>query len=137
VPFFHYSSFIIRMGGNEMVSYRPLVKRGKPAGPQDAAQFSVAVHSLRQHVELGKRLPLYFTLPTGRSIEGLCDRLRGTASPIPPDVEQALRYLARRLSVSTPDVADYDTCSPVLKEIALRLTLPFGQRDALLPETPG
>jgi hypothetical protein len=113
-----------------MVGYRP-----QAASSQDAAQFSVAIYLLRDHVELGQRVPLYFTLPTGRSIEGLCDRLRGTASPIPLDVERTLRDLARRLSVSTPDVIDYDTSLPVLKEITLRLTLPFGERRAFLPET--
>ena len=118
-----------------MVSNHPKVKRRNPASLQDKAQFSEAVDMLQDHVELGTRVPLYFTLPTGRSIEGLCDRLRGTASPMPPDVEQTLSNLARRLSVCTPDVIDYDTCSPIVKEIALRLTLPFSQRrHAFLPE---
>lgn len=112
-----------------MVSYRP-----HTASAQDKAQFSVAVYLLHDHVELGARVPLYFTLPTGRSIEGLCDRMRGTASPIPADVERTLRDLARRLLVSTPDVIDYDASLPVLKEIALRLMLPFGERLAFLPE---
>lgn len=113
-----------------MVSYR-----SQAASPEDKAQFSIAVYLLHDHVELGARVPLYFTLPTGRSIEGLCDRLRGTASPIPPDVEQTFRDLARKLLVPTPAVIDYDASLPVLKEIALRLTLPFGQRHALLPES--
>ena len=117
-----------------MVSNHPKVKRRNPASLQDKAQFSEAVDILQDHVELGTRVPLYFTLPTGRSIEGLCDRLRGTASPIPPDVEQTLRDLARKLLVLTPAVIDYDASLPVLKEIALRLTLPFSQRDALLSE---
>jgi hypothetical protein len=117
-----------------MVSNRPLVKRRPPECPQDKAQFSEAVYLLRDHVELGQRVPLYFTLPTGRSIEGLCDRLQGTASPIPPDVEQALRYLAPKLLVPVPDLIDYGTSLPVVKEIALRLTLPFGERRAFLPE---
>jgi hypothetical protein len=124
-----YHFFIIQIRGNEMVSYR-----SRTASIQDKAQFSVAVYLLRDHVELGERIPLYFTLPTGRSIEGLCDRLRGTASPIPPEVEQILSNLARRLSVRTPSIVDYDTCLPVLKEITLRLTLPFSERHAFLPK---
>jgi hypothetical protein len=32
------------------------------------------------------------------------------------------------------DVLNYDASLPVVKEIALRLTLPFGQRHAYLPE---
>jgi hypothetical protein len=111
------------------VSYRP-----QTVSPQDTAEFSIAVYLLRDHVELGERVPLYFTLPTGRSIEGLCDRLRGTASPIPPDVERTLRDLARRLSIPTPSIVDYDTSLPVVRQIALRLTLPVGQRHVFLPE---
>jgi hypothetical protein len=124
-----YRFFIIQIRGNEMVNYR-----SPTASTQDKAQFSVAVYLLRDHVELGERIPLYFTLPTGRSIEGLCDRLRGTASPIPPEVEQTLSNLARRLSVPAPNIVDYDTCLPILKEIALRLTLPFSERHAFLPK---
>jgi hypothetical protein len=87
---------------------------------------------LREYVELGDRLPLHYTLPTGVSIEALCDRLQGTASSVPRDVEQTVHYLAKKLAVTTPDKINYHTCSVVLREIALRLTLPFDQRQAPL-----
>jgi hypothetical protein len=77
---------------------------------QDKEQFSTAVRVLRDYVELGGRLPLHYTLPTGLSIEAVCDRLHGTASSVPRDVGQTVRYLARKLAVTTPDKINYHTC---------------------------
>ena len=99
---------------------------------EDEEQFSKAVDLLQQCVELGTRLPLYYTLPTGRSIEGLCDRLRGTTGSMPSEMGQRINNLAKKLAVPTPSIANYHTYSAVLKEIALRLTFPFEQRQALL-----
>jgi hypothetical protein len=99
---------------------------------QDKEQFSTAARVLRMYVETGDRLPLHYTLPTGLSIEAVCDRLQGTTSSVPRDVGQTVRYLARKLAVTTPDKINYHTYSVVLREIALRLTLPFDQRHAPL-----
>jgi hypothetical protein len=97
---------------------------------QDTEHFSTAVCLLRQYVELGHRLPLNYTLPSGRSIEALCDRLQNTSSSVPPDVGvgETVSHLADKLAVSMPDKINYHTYSVVLREIAVRLTLPFDQR---------
>jgi hypothetical protein len=100
--------------------------------PSDQEDFSTAVRLLRQCVETGDRLPLHYTLGSGSSIEALCDRLKGTAGSVPWDVEQTVRYLARRLAITLPEKVNYHTYSVVLREIALRLTLPFDQRQAPL-----
>ena len=99
---------------------------------QDRQEFSTAVDLLRPYVELGDRLPLHYTLPNGRSIEALCDRLNGAAGSVPRDVGLTVGYLATRLAVSMPSAINYHTYSLVFKEIALRLTLPFEQRQAPL-----
>jgi hypothetical protein len=65
------------------------------------------------------RLPLYYTLPAGRSIESLCDRLAHSPGSIPCDVLPTLHFLAGALWTKKPDVTDYRTCAPVVKEIAL------------------
>jgi len=99
---------------------------------KDKEEFSTAIRLLRQCVAHGDRLPLYYTLPTGRSIEGLCDRLRGVGDAVPLDVKESIRHLADNLAVIVPDKINYETYSMVLREIALRLTLPFDQRRAPL-----
>ena len=93
----------------------------------DTEEFCEAVCLLQRYIELGHRLPLDYTLPSGRSIEGLCDRL--CAPAVPWDAEQSIRYLAGKLAVTLPGKIDY---SVVLREIARRLTLPFDQRQAPL-----
>jgi hypothetical protein len=103
-----------------------------PLTRQDKEQFEMAVCLLREHHDLGMRLPLYYTLPTGRSIEAICERLRSSANSIPGHLSQTICNLADELGLSTtPRMITYEAYSPVLKEIAVRLTLPFDQR--LLP----
>jgi hypothetical protein len=115
-----------------MASYRLQVTRRERDIGQDKAQFQIAVRRRREHHELGKRLPLYYTLPTGRSIEAVCERLRWSATSIPRDLSQAICNLADELGVSAkPHTITYQAYSPILNEIAVRLTLPFDQR--LLP----
>jgi hypothetical protein len=103
-----------------------------PAMPSDQEEFSTAVRLLRQCVETGDRLPLHYTLPSGSSIEALCDRLYGTSGSVPNNVGEAVRYLARRFAITLPNKINYHTYSVVLREIALRLTLPFDQRQVPL-----
>jgi hypothetical protein len=99
--------------------------------PVSQEEFWTAVRLLQQYVELGQRLPLDYTLPSGRSIEALCDRVQSTA--VPWDVEQSVRYLAGKLAVTLPAKINY---SVVLREIARRLTLPFDQRQTPLIGRP-
>ena len=106
------------------------MKNHKTTKAQDKALFSMAVRLLWPYVAFAGRLPLYYTLPNGRSIEALCVRLRDTTGPIPSDVEQTICYLAKQLAVWSPDLPNYHTYSVLLNEIALRLTLPFDQRQA-------
>jgi hypothetical protein len=98
------------------------------ADEQDTVQFAMAVQRLKEHLDQGMRLPLYYTLPTGRSIESLCDRLAHSPSSLPSDALPTLYFLADALSVQRPEVTDYRTYAPVVKEIAARLTLPYDQR---------
>jgi hypothetical protein len=98
----------------------------------DKEQFLTAVRVLREYVELGDRLPLHYTLPSGLSIEAVCDRLLATTGSVPRQVGQTVRRLAKELSVTTSKETSYHTYSVVLREIALRLTLPFDQRQAPL-----
>lgn len=100
--------------------------------PSDQEDFSTAVRVLRQCLETGERLSLHYTLPSGSSIEALCDRLKGRAGSVPWDVEQSVRHLARKLAIILPDKVNYHAYSVALREIALRLTLPFDQRQAPL-----
>src|SRR4029077_1172149 len=95
---------------------------------QDTAQFATAIQRLREYLDEGERLPLYYTLPTGRSIESVCDRLAHSAGPIPSEALPALHFLADALSIQKPDAPNYGTYAPVVKEIAARLALPFDQR---------
>jgi antitoxin component of RelBE/YafQ-DinJ toxin-antitoxin module len=93
----------------------------------DEEEVCTAIRLLQQYVEVGNRLPLDYTLPSGRSIEALCDRVQ--SMEVPPEVEQRVRYLAGRLGVTLPDKINY---AVVLREIARRLTMPFDQRQAPL-----
>jgi hypothetical protein len=111
-----------------MVDDRSARKDHIRAAELDTAQFAMAVQCLKEHLDRGMRLPLYYTLPTGRSTDSLCDRLARSPSSIPSDVLPTLHFLADALSVQKPEVTDYQTCAPVVKEIAARLTLPFDQR---------
>jgi hypothetical protein len=97
---------------------------------QDDEEFSTAVDLLRPYVQMGNRLPLHYTLPTGRTIEALCGRLHNRVNGVPLDVGERIGYLANKLAVSMPSTVSYHTYSLVLKEIAYRLTLPFDQRYA-------
>src|SRR5215469_7660788 len=100
-----------------------------PVTRQDKEQFETAVRLLREHHELGMRLPLYYTIPSGRSIEAICERLRWSASSIPRDLSQTICDLAGEVGVSTKHhTITYQAFSPVLNEIAVRLSLPFDQR---------
>jgi len=95
---------------------------------QEKQEFSSAVRVLQHYVEKGRRLPLYYTLSSGRSIEGLCDRLQVAADPVPLDVMAAICHLAINLAGPLPGKNSYDGYCGVLKEIAVRLTFPFEQR---------
>jgi hypothetical protein len=98
------------------------------ASEQDTAQFVTAIQRLREYLDEGERLPLYYTLPTGRSIESVCDRLAHSADPIPGEVLPTLHFLADALSIQKPHARNYGTYAPLVKEIAARLALSFDQR---------
>jgi hypothetical protein len=108
---------------------------GKPNQPasywsveQDKAQFALAVRRLKQVQDTGERLPLHFSLPTGRSIESLCDRVGQHQGQLPDDLLKTLHHLAAALSVPEPTVNSYAAYAPVLRAIQDRLVLPAGLR---------
>lgn len=117
-----------------------LGRRGQPNGDRDTAQrdvgaidpdkalFTMAVHVLKEHHDLGRKWPLSYTLPNGRSIEAVCDRAAYLNDEIPGDLLQVLHTLAVALSVAKPERKLYADYAPVLREIAEQLALPLDQR---------
>lgn len=88
----------------------------------------MAIQSLKQHFDRGARLPLYHTLPTGRSVESLCDRLGQSNGIVPGNLMPALHLLADQVALPKPQAISYRAYAPLLKEIAIRLTMPFDRR---------
>jgi hypothetical protein len=95
---------------------------------QDQALFAMAVRVLKEHHDLGRKWPLSYTLPTGRSIEALCDRVVDLDGEIPSDVLTVLHHLAVALSVAEPEKSHYRDYAPVLREVAVQLALPSDLR---------
>jgi hypothetical protein len=95
---------------------------------QDRAQFSIAVRRLKQFDDADERLPLHFTLPTGRSIESLCDRVAHLQGELSDDLVKILNDLAVAVAVPEPTINSYESCVPVLQAICARLVLPLDQR---------
>jgi hypothetical protein len=96
---------------------------------QDRAQFAMAVRRLKQVEDAGERLPIHFTLPTGRSIESLCDRVAHLQGELCSDLLKLLNDLALALSVPAPTVNAYGSCAPVLRAICERLALLTGPHE--------
>ena len=94
---------------------------------QDKALFAAAVAVLKEQLDQGERLPLYYCLPTGRSIESLCDRVLHLPDEIPCDLLPPLHSLASTLAIPEPKTTSYRAYAQVLQEIAVRLSLPFDQ----------
>jgi hypothetical protein len=89
----------------------------------------MAVRILKEHLDLGRKWPPSYTLPTGRSIESLCDRAADLPGEIPADLLPLLRGLTTALSVAEPNTRLYRDYALVLREIADRLALPLDQRE--------
>ena len=105
-----------------------MTERVAGAIQQDRALFAMAVRVLKEHYDLGRKWPLSYTLPTGRSIEALCDRTADLNGEIPEDVLILLHNLAVALSVAEPEKTHYGDYAPVLREVAVRLALPSDLR---------
>jgi hypothetical protein len=95
---------------------------------QDKAQFAIAVRRLKQVYDAGETVPLHFTLPTGRSIESLCDRVAHLPGELPSDLLNVLHDLALAMSVPQSTTNSYGSCTPVLRAIFDRLATPRDQR---------
>jgi hypothetical protein len=95
---------------------------------QDGAQFSIALRRLKQLDDAGERLPLHFTLSTGRSIESLCDRVAHLQGELSADLLKLLNDLAVAVAVPEPTTNSYGSCAPVLQAICERLALPLELR---------
>jgi hypothetical protein len=95
---------------------------------QDEAEFAMAVRRLRQLEDVGETLPLHFTLPTGRSIESLCDRVAHLKGELSGNILQVLHNLAVAVSVPVPTINSYESCAPVLRAVAERLAMPRDRR---------
>jgi hypothetical protein len=100
-----------------------------PNAAQDEAMFATAVEVLKSHFDLGRKWPLSYTLPTGRSIESLCDRAAYLPGDVPLDLLPMLNYLARALGIVEPAGRSYRDYALVVQEIAARLALPVDQRQ--------
>lgn len=98
------------------------------SGPTDQALFAMAVHVLKEHHDLGRKWPLSYTLPNGRSIEAVCDRAAHLNDVIPSELLRVLQGLAVALCIAQPTTDWYGDYAPVLREIATRLALPLDQR---------
>jgi hypothetical protein len=107
---------------------REMAKRIAWAIEQDRALFAMAVGVLKEHYDLGRKWPLDYTLPTGRSIEAVCDRTVDLDGEIPGDLLRVLHYLAVALSVAEPEQKFYGDYTVVIREIAAQLALPLDQR---------
>jgi hypothetical protein len=94
----------------------------------DKALFTMAVHVLKEHHDLGRKWPLSYTLPNGRSIEAVCDRVAHLNDEIPANLLRVLHNLAVALSVAEPARKLYSDYALVLREIAACLALPSDQR---------
>jgi hypothetical protein len=104
---------------------------------QDRAQFGIAIRRLKQLEDDGETLPLHFTLPTGRSIESLCDRVARLQGGLPSDLLKVLNDLAVAVAVPQPTINSYGSCAPVVREICKLLALPVDQRgDSKKQERP-
>ena len=90
---------------------------------QDRLLFADAVRILKEHVDLGRRWPLYYTLPTGRSIESLSDRIVHLPGKIPDDLIPPLRQLMAALSLVPPGANTYREWGPALRAIADHMAL--------------
>jgi hypothetical protein len=88
------------------------------------------VRVLKEHYDLGRKWPLSYTLPNGRSVEAVCDRAVHLDGEIPSDLLRVLHNLAVALSVAEPARKLYGDYASVLQEIAFRLALPFDQRQS-------
>jgi len=95
---------------------------------QDKAQFAISVRRLKQVNDAGEMVPLHFTLPTGRSIESLCDRVAHLPGELPSDLLNVLHDLALAVSVPQSTINSYESCAPVLRAIFYRLAMPQDQR---------
>jgi hypothetical protein len=94
----------------------------------DKALFAMVVRVLKEHHDLGRKWPLSYTLPNGRSVEAVSDRVAHLDGEIPSHLLRVLHNLAVALSVAEPERKLYGYYAPVLREIAARLALPFDQR---------
>jgi hypothetical protein len=94
----------------------------------DQVLFAMAVYVLKEHHDLGRMWPLSYTLPNGRSIEAVCDRVAHLKGTIPGEIVRVLHSLLRALAIAEPATKGYVDYAPVLREIAMRLALPFDQR---------
>ena len=95
----------------------------------DNALFEMVVHVLKEHHDLARMWPLSYTLPNGRSIEAVCDRAAHLNDLIPGELLRVLQGLAVALGIAEPTTKRYSDYAPVLREIAMRLALPFDQRQ--------
>ena len=94
----------------------------------DKALFGMAVRVLKEHHDLGRKWPLSYTLPNGRSIEAVCDRVAHLNGKMPGDLLRVLHTLAVALCVAEPEGKRYADYAAVLREIAFRLALPVDRR---------
>jgi len=94
----------------------------------DQTLFAMAVYVLREHHELGRLWPLSYTLPSGRSIEAVCDRVAHLNDTLPDEILGVLHQLLMALAIAEPATTRYADYAPVLREIVMRLTLPSDQR---------
>lgn len=107
---------------------RDTTQRDPQATDPDKALFATAVQVLKEHHDLGRKWPLSYTLPNGRSVEAVCDRAAYLNDEIPGDLLQVLHTLAVALSIAKPERKLYADYAPVLREIAEQLALPLDQR---------
>jgi len=94
----------------------------------DQVLFAMAVHVLKEHHDLGRMWPLSYTLPNGRSIEAVCDRVAHLDTAIPPELLHVLHDLLKAVAIPVPVTERYSDYAFVLREVALYLALPFDQR---------
>jgi hypothetical protein len=107
---------------------RDVAQRVVPAIEPDKALFAMAVRVLKEHYDLGRKWPLSYTLPNGRSVEAVCDRAAHLDGEIPGDLLRVLHNLAVALSLAEPERKRYSNYASVLREIAACLALPLDQR---------
>ena len=103
-------------------------RAGWPIEP-DEALFAMAVRVLQEHYDLGRMWPLHYTVPNGRSIEAVCDRVAHLDGTIPSNLLRVLHNLAAALAVAEPTTKLYRDYAPILREITIRLAMPGDQRQ--------